>query len=1038
MRKISKRPFVRVPVLFLCTAVAWSNAMSHSFPAHAAGKTVLAAARTAVGARHSKAAFLEDVRRVVRAYPQQAPDTIRNAILNRPNAANDIAMAGLQAAPDQAPQILEAARTFSKNLPAADPATVRRLKAAHKSGSQAFYDAVTAAVEANPDRFLSTYDAAVKIGGKDPNTALAAANGLVRVGKIDVVNLNAQTVAAPASGFPIGTTSLIALGALGVGGAIIGFTATGAGSGGGGGVQLIPEFDVNYGLSNINAQVAYSRGWTGSGVRIAVFDNGFDMDHPEFTLKFVAPLDPVDLDLVPEKDPLDSTHGTHVAGIAAGARNNLGSHGVAYGATIIPVRVGDVFGIDTSNAVLGSALDHAIANGAAVINNSWGTSDFDTVTLFDGTFDVVGPSSATDGGFTPAVLAKWQNAATAGIVSIFSAGNDGFNSATGQVPLFDTATGNFVRFGTSVEVGAASTLFSADQPSQESVLPLNQPGLAGLWLAVVATDSNNRIASFSNGCGVAQNFCLAAPGVNIVSSVEPADSASGYGILSGTSMAAPHVAGAIAVLKQAFPSLTPTQIVDLLLTTATDLGAPGIDAVYGRGLLNLSQATVPLGVMRLATPGGPAASSATVPSSGIALGAAFGDALSKSSLALGAFDDYDRVYQVNLRDFVAQAPRETFDTRFGRFADRTETQTIQAGNQTIAFNIASASRDGIVPRFADAGGQGPAKDVTSAFLRLSGDGAEYTMSYKHDPARMFSGGAGDLHESGLLGSRHALVNPFFSFFESGYAWSMSQDYGKYGSFRVGFLGTQGSDETSDAPAGAATGTLIEHSMALGKRLRVGLQGGAMRETGTLLGSRLDGGFGNRPASTTGFGAVRVEARLTDNIRLFGSYSRGVATLDLAGDSVLSEISLLSAESFSGGLIGTDLFRRRDRWGLVATQPLRISSGDATFHYTSGYTSAGDYAVSKDSVSLTPSGGRSISSCFTGWISVKRRRSTPRWAIPCSRAMRPIAGAKPTASPSCAFRFRARRNARRGFMPGGLCYNPCGAAPVAQPDRAPDS
>lgn len=960
MRIFSKRPAFRKPLLLLCAA-AWLNASAPSSPVHAAGKTILADARAAVGARNSKAEFLADVRRVVRAYPEQAPDTIRNAILNRPNAINDIATAGLQAAPDQASQILEAARTFAKKLPAADPATVRRLKVAHKGGSQAFYDAVTAAVEGKPDQFLSIYDAAVKIGGKDANTALATANGLVRVGKIDVVNLNAQKgTVIPASGSGLPATALYALAGIGIGGAIIGFTATGlsdSGSGGGGG-QTIPEFDVNYGLGNINAQVAYSRGWIGTNVRIAIFDNGFDMDHPEFTGKFFAPRDPVDIDLVPEPDPFDpaGSHGTHVAGIAAGARNNLGSHGVAYNATIIPVRVGDAFGIDTSDAVLGTALDHAIANSAAVINNSWGTSDIDTVTLIDGDFDVNGPSSAVDGGFTPAVLAKWQNAATAGLISVFAAGNDGYNSATGRVPLFDTVTSNFVRFATSVEVGAASALFSADQPSQEAVLPLNQPGpITGLWLAVVATDQNNLIASFSNGCGVARNFCLAAPGDQIVSSVDPSDSASGYGIMSGTSMAAPHVAGAIAVLKQAFPSLTPTQIVDLLLTTATDLGAPGIDDVYGRGLLNLAQATVPAGVMRLASAGGPAASSATVPASGIALGAAFGDALSKSSLALGAFDDYDRVYQVNLRDFIAQAPRENFDTRFGRFADRMDTRTIRAGTQTLTFNIATADREGAVPRLDDTGGQSTAKEVTSAFLRLSGDGTEYTMSYRHDPARMFSGGAGDLHESGLLGSRHALVNPFFSFFESGYAWSMKQDYGKYGSFRVGFLGTEGSDENADSPAGAAAGTLVEHSMAFGNRVRVGLQAGAMRETGTLLGSRLDGGFGDRPAATTSFGAVRIEARLTGSIRLFGSYSRGFANLDLAGGSVLSDVSLLSAESFSGGLIGANLFRRRDRWGLVATQPLRISSGSATFDYTSGYTASGEYANSSESAALTPSG-----------------------------------------------------------------------------------
>ena len=535
MRKNSKRPTFRVPILLLCAAVAWSGAMAHPTPANAAGNTNLADARAAVGARHSKAQFLADVRRVVRAYPKQAPDTIRNAILNRPSAANDIAMAGLQAAPDQAPQILEAARTFTKKLPAADPATVRRLKAAHKGGSQAFYEEITAAIEAKPDQFLSIYDAAIKIGGKDPNTALAAANGLVRVGKIDVVNLNVQTTTVPAGGFPLGTASLIALGALGVGGAIIGFTASGAGAGGGtGGLQLIPEFDVNYGLGNINAQIAYARGWIGTGVRIAVFDTGFDMDHPEFVGKFFAPLDPVELDLIPEPDPLDPSrsHGTHVAGIAAGARNDLGSHGVAYGAQIIPVRLGDIFGIDTSDAVLGTAIDHAVANGATVINNSWGDAPVtDSAILFDGTFDFDGPSTALDANLPAAVITKFQNAAAAGVITVFAAGNDGFNSENGRIALYTVGTRNFVRFATSVEIAADPGItLAADQPSSQSLLPLNQAGLTGLWLAVVATDNQNRIASFSNGCGAARNFCLAAPGDQIVSSVDPSDIPSGYGI----------------------------------------------------------------------------------------------------------------------------------------------------------------------------------------------------------------------------------------------------------------------------------------------------------------------------------------------------------------------------------------------------------------------------------------------------------------------------------------------------------------------------
>ncbi len=71
----------------------------------------------------------------------------------------------------------------------------------------------------------------------------------------------------------------------------------------------------------------------------------------------------------------------------------------------------------------------------------------------------------------------------------------------------------------------------------------------------------------------------------------------------------PFVAGAAALLKQRFPLLTAKQIVDLMFATATDLGAPGTDAVYGRGLLNISAAMSPLGWITVPLPDGTAPAS---------------------------------------------------------------------------------------------------------------------------------------------------------------------------------------------------------------------------------------------------------------------------------------------------------------------------------------------------------------------------------------------------------------------------------------------
>jgi subtilase-type serine protease len=79
---------------------------------------------------------------------------------------------------------------------------------------------------------------------------------------------------------------------------------------------------------------------------------------------------------------------------------------------------------------------------------------------------------------------------------------------------------------------------------------------------------------------------MAAPGVDIYATV-PMSTYAGGNVWSGTSMAAPHVAGAAAVLRQAFPYMTAPQIIEVILTTATDLGDTSI---YGHGLLNLERA----------------------------------------------------------------------------------------------------------------------------------------------------------------------------------------------------------------------------------------------------------------------------------------------------------------------------------------------------------------------------------------------------------------------------------------------------------------
>jgi subtilisin len=114
--------------------------------------------------------------------------------------------------------------------------------------------------------------------------------------------------------------------------------------------------------------------------------------------------------------------------------------------------------------------------------------------------------------------------------------------------------------------------------------PANSPGT----IAVAAVNQNGMIADFSSRGGAGNQVTISAPGVRINST----HLANGYRVSSGTSMAAPHVTGAVALIRRRFPTWTPLQVRHKLVTTATDLGFPGVDLTYGAGLVNCNLATM--------------------------------------------------------------------------------------------------------------------------------------------------------------------------------------------------------------------------------------------------------------------------------------------------------------------------------------------------------------------------------------------------------------------------------------------------------------
>lgn len=255
-----------------------------------------------------------------------------------------------------------------------------------------------------------------------------------------------------------------------------------------------------------------------------------------------------------------ATHGTHTAGIVAGK-----SFGVAPSATIRNYAVYDDKGY-VATTRLGDIWKAAYAAGARVANMSFGCAK---TALCYSSNDLTAMAGAT-----------------AAMVYVKSAGNDGVKLPNEFVPVLSTtataALNRLILVG-SVDVSGAISSFS------------NSPGEGCLLSMGVATCPEQMKWKY---------HFIVAPGRSIYSTL-PGNS---YGSMSGTSMAAPVVAGVVALLEQRWPALKdkPETTAQILFATATDKGAAGVDAVYGYGLLNASAAFQAYGAVAIVSPTGAA------------------------------------------------------------------------------------------------------------------------------------------------------------------------------------------------------------------------------------------------------------------------------------------------------------------------------------------------------------------------------------------------------------------------------------------------
>ncbi|MHA1974815.1 MAG: S8 family peptidase, partial [Candidatus Hodarchaeales archaeon] len=285
----------------------------------------------------------------------------------------------------------------------------------------------------------------------------------------------------------------------------------------------------------------------GSGVRIAIIDSGIDDTHSDlrnrisYQESFVKEIYGFSYD---EGYSDEHGHGTHVAGIAAGSSSSY--PGIAPNATLINLKAADMTGHSTGEAFL-AALDKAIDLKVDIISISLG-------------FSISSPWGAYD------ILSKAvDEAVQAGIVVVVAAGNEGDSS--------DYATINSPASGREViTVGASNgsseiAYFSSHGPSTDFIM---DPDVVAPGVRIYAPLAEG---------SVLKNAYNAISGVYL----------SDYISLSGTSMAAPVVSGAVALLKQAFPDARPEVFRAALQESAITID-PVDPYIQGNGLINVDKA----------------------------------------------------------------------------------------------------------------------------------------------------------------------------------------------------------------------------------------------------------------------------------------------------------------------------------------------------------------------------------------------------------------------------------------------------------------
>ncbi len=380
--------------------------------------------------------------------------------------------------------------------------------------------------------------------------------------------------------------------------------------------------------------------------------------------------------------------------------------------------------------------------------------------------------------------------------------------------------------------------------------------------------ANARLASYSNACGVVKAYCLVAPG-------EINQPMIGSRVSRGTSFAAPYVTGVVAALMSTYPTLPVTTVATIVLTTATDLGAPGVDDEFGHGLLDFTRAMRPLGTVS-------STSGFRLTETDIEVSPALAGALTGTKATFGMFDMHQRPYMYYV------AARTKLDNDLLDNFPTAQMRQVNDGLDRMAVALEN-NKHGLEKAM-----------VSDRRFGMSIERCEHLCAHHNQIA------PGALLNVSNLVSGTAKIG------------TNSMAVAEMGSNSSGQLAYQ---------LGALR---VEHSIS---DLHLGFEAGYLSEQNTFLGSQFNGAFGVEGAYSKYINA-QLTLALPKKLALHGSATFGVARASPVSGSYVDTVEPTAFDAVQLGIGGKTI--GNGVWQAFITRPLKATSGGLSISSVGGY------------------------------------------------------------------------------------------------------